>query len=97
MAGKDIIMVRQKDLKRLHVIHKVIEGELTQVRAAEIMSLRERQVWHIVKSICEEGDGGIQHRLRGREPNNKLPQKACGATCRAMGQGLRGRSIHDFH
>jgi hypothetical protein len=36
MAGKDIIMVRQKDLKRLHVIHKVIEGALTQAQAAEM-------------------------------------------------------------
>ncbi len=34
MAGKDIFMVRQKELKRLHVIHKVIEGNLTQVEAA---------------------------------------------------------------
>ena len=31
MAGKDIIMVRQRDIRRLHGIHKIIEGELTQV------------------------------------------------------------------
>lgn len=43
MAGKDIFMVRQKELKRLHVIHKVIEGNLTQVEAAGILSLSERQ------------------------------------------------------
>ncbi len=75
MAGKDIIMVRQRDIKRLHIIHKVLEGELTQVQAAEIISLSERQVRRIVKLIREEGDGGIQHRSRGRKPNNKLPQK----------------------
>jgi len=75
MAGRDIIMVRQRDLKRLHIIHKIIEGELTQVQAAEIISLSERQVRRIVKVIREEGDGGIQHRSRGRQPNNKLPQK----------------------
>lgn len=75
MAGKDIIMVRQRDLKRLHVIHKVIESELTQVQAAEILSLSERQVRRIVKRIHEEGDSAIGHRTRGRESNNKLPQK----------------------
>jgi len=75
MAGKDIIVMRQKDLKRLHIISKVIEGELTQVQAAEIISLSERQVRRIVKRISEEGDGGIQHRLRVCEPNNKLPKK----------------------
>jgi len=30
MAGKDIIVARQKDLKRLYVIHKIIEGAVTQ-------------------------------------------------------------------
>jgi len=35
MAGKDIIVARQKDLKRLYVIHKIIEGAVTQKRAAE--------------------------------------------------------------
>lgn len=75
MAGKDIIMVRQKELKKLHVIHKVIEGELTQGEAAKIISLSERQIRRIVKRIQEEGDKGIQHRSRGKESNRKLPKK----------------------
>lgn len=61
MARKDIFMVRQKELKRLHVIHKVIEGNLTQEEAAGILSLSERQIGRIVKRIREEGDKGIQH------------------------------------
>lgn len=40
MAGKDIIMVRQKELKRLHIIHKIIEGTLTQKEASELISLK---------------------------------------------------------
>ncbi|MFZ3137750.1 MAG: ISNCY family transposase [Thermodesulfovibrionales bacterium] len=75
MAGKDIIMVRQKDLRRLHVIHKVMEGELTQVEASEILSLSDRQIGRIVKRIKEEGDKGIQHRSRGRESSRRLPKK----------------------
>lgn len=47
MAGKDIIMVRQKELKRLHVIHKVIEGALSQKEAADLISLSERQIRRI--------------------------------------------------
>jgi len=75
MARRGIIMVRQKELKVLHVIHKVIEGEITQVRAAEIISLSERQIRRIVKRIQEEGDGSIQHRSRGRESNRQKPKK----------------------
>ena len=75
MAGKDIIMVRQKELKRLHVIRKVIEGALTQIEASELVGLSERQIRRIVKRIKEEGDGGIRHRSRGRQSNRRLPKK----------------------
>jgi len=73
MAGKDIIMVRQKELKRLHVIHKVIEGTLTQQDAARLISVSERQIRRIVRRIRKEGDCGIVHKSRGRPSNRKLP------------------------
>jgi len=75
MAEGDIIMVRQKELKILHVIHKVIEREITQKRAAELVSLSERQIRRIVKRIHEEGDGGIRHRSRGKQSNRTKPKK----------------------
>lgn len=57
MAGKDIIIMRQKELKRLHVIGKVMERELTQVEAAEILSLSEIKGYSIdpvVRSHAED-------------------------------------------
>lgn len=75
MAERDIITMRQRDLKRLHVIHKVLEGSLTQKQAAEIVSLSERQIRRIIRRIEAEGDRGIQHRSRGRQSNRKLPKK----------------------
>jgi len=75
MAGKDIIMARQKELKRLHVIHKAIEGQITQAEAAGITGLSERQIRRIVKRITEEGDKGIVHKSRGRASNRSKPQK----------------------
>lgn len=75
MAEKDIIMLRQKELKRLHVIHKIIQGELTQGNAAELISLSERQIRRIVRRIEQEGDEGIRHKSRGRQSNRKTPKK----------------------
>jgi transposase len=75
VAGEDIIMVHQKELKRLHVIRKVIEGTLTQKDAAEIVSLSERQIRRIVARIREEGDGGIRHKSRGKPSPRKLSCK----------------------
>lgn len=84
MAGRDIIMVRQKELKWLHVIHKVFEGALTQGQAAEILSLSERQVRRIVRRIRDEGDGGIQHQSRGRASNRRIPKKNRGQDYRTI-------------
>jgi transposase len=75
MSGEDIIMVRQRELKRLHVIRKVMEGALTQRDAAGLISLTERQIRRIVKRIREEGDEGIRHKSRGRPSKRKLPFK----------------------
>lgn len=75
MAEKDIIMLRQKDLRRLHVVHKVLEERMTQKDAAQLISLSERQIRRIVKRIREEGDGGIVHRSRGEPSQRRLPKK----------------------
>lgn len=75
MAGKDIIMASQKDLKRLHVIHKAIEKVITQAEAARIAGLSERQIRRIVERIRQEGDKGIVHKSRGRQSNRRKPQK----------------------
>ncbi len=75
MARKDLLMLKQKELKRLHVVNKALQGEITQKQAAELSGLSERQIRRIVKRIRSEGDQGIMHRGRGRQSNRKLPQK----------------------
>ena len=75
MAGEDMIMARQGELRRLHVIHKVLEGIVKQVEAAEILSLSGRQIRRIVKRIRSEGSRGIIHRSRGKPSNRRISGK----------------------
>ena len=75
MAGEDMIMARPGELKRLHVIQKVLERVIKQVEAAEVLSLSSRQIRRIVKRIKVEGDGGIVHKSRGRVSNRRIPDK----------------------
>ncbi len=75
MAGEDMVMVRQGELKRLHVIRKVLEGVIKQVEAAEILLLSGRQIRRIVKRIRREGDRGIVHQSRGRPSNQRTPDQ----------------------
>jgi transposase-like protein len=75
MAGEDMIMVRQGELKRLHVIQKVLERGIKQVEAAEILLLSSRQIGRIVKRIKIEGDKGVIHKSRGKPSNRRIPGK----------------------
>ena len=75
MAGKDFIMASQRELKRLHVAQKVIEGSIKQEEAAEMLSLSERQIRRIVVRVRGEGPQGIVHRSRGRQSNRKYPEE----------------------
>jgi transposase len=75
MAEEDMIMARQGELRRLHVIEKVLEGMVKQVEAAEVLSLRGRQIRRIVRRIRSEGSRGIIDRSRGRPSNRRISDK----------------------
>lgn len=70
MAGKDIIMATQEELKRLNVIHKVLDKTITQAEAAGILNLTDRHIRRMAARITKEGDKGIVHRLRGQPAHN---------------------------
>jgi len=72
VAGEDIVMFRQGELKRLHVIRKVLEKVVKQVEAAEILSLSCRQVQRVVRRVKGEGDKGVIHKSRGKVSNRRL-------------------------
>ena len=75
MAGKDMIMLSQRELKRLHIIHKALEGTLKQVEAAEILLLSDRQIRRIIKRVRIEGDRGAVHKSRGTPSSRRFPKK----------------------
>lgn len=70
MTEWDIIIMSQKELKRLHVVRKISEKELKQIQAADLLKLSVRQVRRIGIRVCEQGDQGIIHRSRGRPSHN---------------------------
>jgi hypothetical protein len=75
VARKDIIMLTQQELKRLHVIKKVFEGVMKQVEAAEKLSLSDRQIRRLINKVRIEGDPGIAHKSRGKPSGRRLPVK----------------------
>jgi hypothetical protein len=74
MGREGIIVARAKELRYLHVIRKVLEKEVRQVEASEILLLTCRQIRRIVKRVKREGDRGVIHRSRGRPSNRGIPE-----------------------
>jgi len=91
MTGKDMIAMSQEDLRRLGVIHKVIDKRVTQVEAAGVLDLSDRQVRRIVTRVQEDGDKGVIHRSRGQLSHNakdlKIKKKAINL-CRGIYKGF---------
>jgi hypothetical protein len=73
MARKDIIMISQRELKKLHVIRKVLDGVVKQIEAAEMLSLSDRQIRRLANRVRIEGETGITHKSRGKSSGRKLP------------------------
>jgi transposase len=71
MAGEDVLMIRGKELKRLHVLKQVIERRLTQREAGEHLGLTDRQIRRLLRRLIEEGEKGLCHRGRGRPSNRR--------------------------
>jgi len=72
MAGKDILQMSQRELRRLHVIRKAIEGLLKQKKAADMLSLSDRQIRRLIARVEDKGDAGIVHKSRGKPSNRSI-------------------------
>jgi len=72
MAGEDMIVARPKELRKLYVVRKVLDQEILQEKASEILSLSSRQIRRIIKRVRLEGDKGVIHKSRGRPSNRRI-------------------------
>jgi transposase len=102
MTEKDMIAMSQEDLRRLAVIHKAIDKRVTQVEAAGILDLSDRQIRRIITRVQEDGDKGIIHQSRGQPSHNaidlKIKKRAinlCGGTYEGFGPTLASEKLFE--
>jgi len=74
MRKQEMLVMSTKERDRLKVLHEVQRGHLTQRAAGQQLGVTDRWVRKLLVRVKEEGDGGIVHRLRGRESNRRLPE-----------------------
>lgn len=63
----------EKEVFRCTILHQVRDKCITQVKAAEILKISDRQVRNLLKLLEYEGSKGIISKKRGKKSNNALP------------------------
>ena len=85
------IMMSAKERRRLEVLARVRDGELTLVKAKEWLRLSYRQAKRVWRRYLEEGDQGLVHRSRGRPSG-----RSKGASMREAVVARYGQRYWDF-
>ncbi len=75
VQGNEPILISEKDLKRLTVISKFLDGLLQMNEVVQILSLSPRQIKRLLKRVKDNGKAGIIHKARGRPSNRRLPEE----------------------
>ena len=71
--GTELVAMSKKELERLEVVRRVVEGRLTQAKAGEFIGLSERQVRRLCAAFEERGPAGLVSGKRGQRSNRRLP------------------------
>lgn len=68
---EEVVQMTQKELFRHHIFEKLVNKELTQKNAAEILRISDRQVRNILKSFKAKGVKGLISKKRGKSSNRQ--------------------------
>ncbi len=81
----------EKEVYRCNILQQVRDKCITQVKAAEILKISDRQVRNLLKNLRIEGPKALISKKRGKRSNHALPQELKDAAI-----GLIKRHYDDF-
>lgn len=67
----DKLTMSLKERRRVEVLSRVRDGQLSVSVAAGLLGVSQRQAWRLKLRYAAGGDGGLVHGLRGRASNNQ--------------------------
>lgn len=62
----EVLQMTHKELDRIKILSRVIEGTLSQVMAGKMLDLSDRQVRNLLKRVKKDGDRGLISKKRGK-------------------------------
>ncbi len=67
---EEILEMSRKELERIRILAQVVEGKITQLTAAKILKLSDRQVRNLLVEFKTNGEKGIISKKRGKLKNH---------------------------
>ncbi|MEN6559991.1 MAG: ISNCY family transposase [Acidobacteriota bacterium] len=74
MKRKELITLSREEHDRLLIVRKVMKREMSQVEAADLLNISDRQVRTLIDKVREKGAKGLAHGNRGRESPRKMAE-----------------------
>jgi hypothetical protein len=67
-----LIVMSERDLQRIEVLSKIVEGRMTIVAASSVLAISSRQVRRLLDVFERDGAAAIRHKALGRPSNNRI-------------------------
>lgn len=88
--NKELLEMSGKERDRLVLLRQVEQGMLSQMQAAKLLNITDRQVRKLLRKIEMEGDKGVVSKKRGKASNNQMPESLKEEALRILGDELKG-------
>lgn len=69
----EVLEMSLKELERIKILNRAIEGKITQVLAAKQLKISDRQIRNLLARLKNGGDKALISKKRGRPSNRRLP------------------------
>jgi hypothetical protein len=67
-----LVIMSERELNRVEILGRVIEGRMTLTSAANVLALSRRQVYRLLKTYKDHGAASIRHKARGKRSNHQI-------------------------
>jgi hypothetical protein len=71
---EEIFKMTEKEVYRCNIIQQVKDKRITQMKAAEILKISDRQVRNLLRILHDHGPKGLRSKKRGKRSNNFIPR-----------------------
>ncbi len=72
---QETVTLNTQDQKRVMVLNRILDGQVSTAEAAALLKLSKRQVQRILATYRKEGAAALVHGNRGRQPKHRISEE----------------------